>query len=245
MKPVLESSGYLAMASHGHTTVESEDRGFRASASAPAGAKHAAMQAINRVLRQGVRPESSRSRIPIVLPDWCEKGTSLVYISRSNGAAHTVTVEKIEAAGAEALSDNKWLSSDSIPIERYGKEYRLLKFENLATAPCGRCGRRRRLQPSLSGPKTSSTSMMMRRRRRQLMVRLSTPRPRRPQSSSGALKKSLGRKRPLQSGRSPPPRRRMQKPRKEKHEAPCNLIYSLHLSLCHPGQSRLDVMLPL
>ena len=26
MKPVLESSGYLAMASHGHTTVESEDR---------------------------------------------------------------------------------------------------------------------------------------------------------------------------------------------------------------------------
>ncbi|CAK8995380.1 unnamed protein product [Durusdinium trenchii] len=55
------------------------------------------MQAINRVLRQGVRPSSSsRSAIPIVLPDWCEKGTSLVYISKSNGQAHTVTVEKIE-----------------------------------------------------------------------------------------------------------------------------------------------------
>ncbi|CAL1137667.1 unnamed protein product [Cladocopium goreaui] len=55
------------------------------------------MQAINRVLRQGVRPSSSsRSTIPIVLPDWCEKGTSLVYISKSNGQAHTVTVEKIE-----------------------------------------------------------------------------------------------------------------------------------------------------
>ncbi|CAJ1328483.1 unnamed protein product [Effrenium voratum] len=55
------------------------------------------MQAINRVLRQNARPSSSsRSAIPIVLPDWCEKGTNLVYISKSNGQAHTVQVEKIE-----------------------------------------------------------------------------------------------------------------------------------------------------
>ncbi|CAJ1451038.1 unnamed protein product [Effrenium voratum] len=41
-------------------------------------------------------PVHLRSAIPIVLPDWCEKGTNLVYISKSNGQAHTVQVEKIE-----------------------------------------------------------------------------------------------------------------------------------------------------
>ena len=52
------------------------------------GANESYIEAINRVLRQGVRPSSSsRSSIPIVLPDWCEKGTSPLASSRLLGIA--------------------------------------------------------------------------------------------------------------------------------------------------------------
>lgn len=57
------------------------------------------MNAINRVLRNQSRAPSfpnRAARVALPLPDWVEKGTTLVYISKSKGDAHSVRVEKIE-----------------------------------------------------------------------------------------------------------------------------------------------------
>merc|ERR1719237_372743 len=55
------------------------------------------MDRLNRVLRAQVRqPSGPSSLIAVKLPDWCAQGCSLVYISRSNGQAHNVHVEKCE-----------------------------------------------------------------------------------------------------------------------------------------------------
>eukprot|EP00931_Biecheleriopsis_adriatica_P061678 TRINITY_DN3709_c0_g1_i2.p1 TRINITY_DN3709_c0_g1~~TRINITY_DN3709_c0_g1_i2.p1 ORF type:complete len:168 (-),score=45.39 TRINITY_DN3709_c0_g1_i2:98-601(-) len=85
------------------------------------------MQAINRVLRAQAPPQrgSTKMTIPVVLPDWCEKGTSLVYISKSNGAAHTVKVEKIEERQQMVVirfeSDRKiWKRVPFMEVKRFG-----------------------------------------------------------------------------------------------------------------------------
>jgi len=55
------------------------------------------MDRLNRVLRAQVRPQSIAAGLTAVkLPDWCEQGASLVYISRSNGQAHNVVVSACE-----------------------------------------------------------------------------------------------------------------------------------------------------
>jgi len=54
---------------------------------------------LNRVLRNQVRVQGgfgAAPPLPTVLPHWVEKGTNLVYISKTKGDAHSVRVEKIE-----------------------------------------------------------------------------------------------------------------------------------------------------
>merc|ERR1740123_594017 len=88
------------------------------------------MNAINRVLRNQSRAPTynnslPKSRVLLPLPDWVEKGTSLVYISKSNGAAHSVRVDKIEDRKQTVLirfeADHKvWKRVPFAEIKKFG-----------------------------------------------------------------------------------------------------------------------------
>mmetsp|Transcript_30137 Transcript_30137/g.81612 ORF Transcript_30137/g.81612 Transcript_30137/m.81612 type:complete len:340 (-) Transcript_30137:90-1109(-) len=57
------------------------------------------MDGLNRVLRNQLRGTTQHSylpSLPIILPDWVEVGSTLVYISRSKGDAHSVNVAAID-----------------------------------------------------------------------------------------------------------------------------------------------------
>ncbi|CAE8597652.1 unnamed protein product [Polarella glacialis] len=86
------------------------------------------MQAINRVLRQHKAPppgSSHRSSIPVQLPNWCTPETSCVYISKSNGQAHNVKVEKCEDRHQTVLvrfeADRKvWKRVPYVEVKKFG-----------------------------------------------------------------------------------------------------------------------------